>query len=239
MPVVLSLVIPAYNESQRLPRFLASVREYFARGRWPSHEVIVVDDGSTDGLAAVLSEEAAHNPSLRVLTHMLNRGKGAAVRTGMLAAKGGLLLFADADGATPIDQADRLAEAIAAGNDVAVGSRYVEDQSVCRRRTPLRGLAGRVFAWLARRTLGVPVRDPQCGFKMFTAAAAKDLFSSATENGYLFDLEILQLAKRRGLRIAEVAVEWRAMPGGHLHLAREIWRVPRDLYRLRRRLKKA
>lgn len=235
--VSLSLILPAYNEAKRLPPYLASIRSYLARRYGDRCEVIVVDDGSTDGLIPLLEREAADWPQLRWLRHPENEGKGAAVRTGVLAARGEIVLFADADGATPIDEECRLAAAIQAGADLAIGSRLLEAEGARRSRNWLRGLAGRVFATLARRLLGLSVRDTQCGFKMFRADAARQLFSLAREPRYLFDLEILALASRLGLRCVEVPINWREVPGGHFRLGRELPRVLRDLWRLRRRLR--
>jgi len=240
MNTTLSVIIPAYNEAQRLPPYLASVRQYLD-GHYPGgYEAIVVDDGSGDGLPGVLSALRVDWPELAVMRHPANRGKGAAVRTGMLAARGERLLFVDADGATPIDQEARLSQAIAAGADVAVGSRLVAATGtlgvVTRRRTLLRGLTGRLFAGLARWWLGISVRDTQCGFKMFRGEAGRRLFSLSRETGYLFDLELLVLAGRLGYRVAEVPVNWADVPGGHLSLRRELCRTLFGLCRLRRRL---
>lgn len=236
MKTTLSVIIPAYNEARRLPPYLASVREYLDAHYPGGYEAIVVDDGSRDGLPDVLSALTADWPELAVIRHPVNRGKGAAVRTGMLAARGQRLLFADADGATPIDQEAGLAEAIAAGADVAVGSRLVAAPGVTRRRTPLRGLTGRLFARLARWWLGISIRDTQCGFKMFRGEAGRKLFSLTRETGYLFDLELLLLAGRLGYHVAEVPVNWTDVPGGHLSLTRELAKIVFGLWRLRRRL---
>ena len=240
MKITLSLIVPAYNEARRLPPYLASVREYFDAHYPDGYEVIVVDDGSGDGLPDVLSALAAAWPELVVMRHPANRGKGAAVRTGMLAARGELLLFADADGATPIDQEAKLSEAIAAGADVAVGSRLVAASGtlgvVTRRRTWVRGLTGRLFARLARWLLGISIRDTQCGFKVFRGEAGRKLFSLSRETGYLFDLELLVLADRLRYRVAEVPVNWADVPGGHLRLTSELGRILLGLWRLRRRL---
>lgn len=236
MDVKLSVVIPSYNEALRLPPFLAAVHEYLETQYRQSYEVIVVDDGSADGLADDLQRRAADWPNLIVLRHPTNRGKGAAVRTGMLAARGCRLLFADADGAGPIDQEARLSEAIGRGADVAVGSRLAGDANATRQRTWLRGLLGWVFAGFARRWLRIPVRDTQCGFKMFRREAAKQLFSRSCEPGYLFDLELLVLARQLGYHIEEVPIDWKDVPGGHLSPLRELGRILLGLWRLRRRL---
>jgi len=187
----LSVILPAYNEAQRLPPYLATVKEYVETGRGGAYEVIVVDDGSDDGLDKVVKAWQADWPALRLIAHSVNRGKGAAVRTGMLAARGKRLLFADADGATPIAEEGKLRAALEAGADLAVGSRLLAAAGIRRRRTLARSLAGRLFAALARWWLGVSVRDPQCGFKMFRRDAARELFHRSCEPGYLFDLELM------------------------------------------------
>ncbi len=236
--IALSLVLPAYNEAGRLPPYLAAVREHFDRRYGEGYEVIVVDDGSGDGLVPLLARSAADWPQLRWLRHPHNQGKGAAVRTGILAAEGQLVMFADADGATPIEEERRLAEAIDGGAALAIGSRLVAAEGVARSRSPLRGLAGRLFAAVARRLVGLAVRDTQCGFKMFRRDVGRHLFSLARENGYLFDLEVLALAERFGYKVAELPIRWSEVPGGHLSLARELPRIAVDLCRLRRRLRR-
>lgn len=235
MNTAISVVIPAYNEALRLPGFLKSVRGHLERCWAECHEVIVVDDGSSDGLPDVLAALAADWSRLAVIEHPVNRGKGAAVRTGMLAAEGELLLFADADGATPIDQEALLAEAIRRGADVAVGSRLVAGADVRRRRAWHRAVIGRLFALVARWWLRVGVRDTQCGFKMFRREAGRRLFAMGRESGYLFDLELLVLADRLGYRIVEVPVNWTEVPGGHLSMLRNLGGILLGLWRLRRR----
>jgi dolichyl-phosphate beta-glucosyltransferase len=235
--IVLSLVIPAYNEVRRLPPYLASVRTHLDARYGGDYEVIVVDDGSDDGLGDFLVRRTVDWPQLRWLRHLHNQGKGAAVRTGVLASRGSLVLFADADGATPIDQQRRLAEAIDEGADLAVGSRLVAAPDVKRSRSRARGLAGRLFAAAARWLLGIPVRDTQCGFKMFRGEVARRIFSLVREPRYLFDLEVLALASRLRCRIAEVPICWQEMPGGHLSLVRDLPRILFDLWRLHYRLR--
>jgi len=237
MTIALSLVIPAYNEVSRLPRFLADVRQYLDDRHPEAYEVIIVDDGSRDGTGAMLEATARQWPRLVLLTHAVNQGKGAAIRTGMRAAKGDLLLFADADGATPIAEAGKLEDAIRQGADVAIGSRLVDAAGLTRRRTWLRRLAGRSFAALARWWLSIPQRDTQCGFKMFRRDAGKQLFSLGRESRYLLDLETLALAHHLSYRVAEVPVNWSEIPGSHLSLARESLRLLTGLVRIRRRLR--
>jgi dolichyl-phosphate beta-glucosyltransferase len=235
--IAFSLVLPAFNEAARLPPYLASIRPYLDAQYGDRYEVLVVDDGSQDRLCEVLQPVSAGWPQLQVLRSPENRGKGAAVRMGVLASRGSLLLFADADGAAPIAEHRRLEAAIRAGADVAVGSRLLPAADVRRRRNRFRGLAGKAFAAVARRLLGLSVRDPQCGFKIFRGEAGRRLFSLTGESRYLFDLELLALAQRLGYRVVEVPINWQDIPGGHVRLFRELPGIVAGLWRLRRKLR--
>jgi len=237
--LLLSVVLPAYNERHRIGGFLESIRLYLDAQYPAAYEVLVVDDGSTDGMAGLVENVAAGWPRLRLIRHEVNQGKGAAVRTGMLAAAGQRVLFADADGAAPIDQEARLTEAILQGADIAVGSRLLPTHGEEVHRRKSRGLFGRMFAALARRLLRLPVQDTQCGFKMFRLEAARNLFPDVRQSGYLFDLEVLGLAVRRGYKIVEVPIRWADTPGGHFHPIRQLPRILYDLWRLWRRLRRA
>jgi dolichyl-phosphate beta-glucosyltransferase len=235
MGVRLSLVIPAYNEVSRLPLYLAAIRGYLGAEGAPTCEVIVVDDGSSDGLSGILGQLATDWPQLCLVRHDRNRGKGAAVRTGMLAAAGDWLLFADADGATPIEEEGKLRWALERGADIAVGSRVLGGAASLAARVWHRRLCGRVFAWAVRGLLGLPVRDPQCGFKMFRREVGLRLFGPCRDEGYLFDLEILAGACDLGYRITEIPVRWAEVPGSKVRLMRDGWRMVRGLWCLRRR----
>lgn len=216
----LSLVLPAYNESRRLPPYLASIRGYLDGKYGSGYEVIVVDDGSTDDLHAAVKARMGDWPQLRYLRHPRNLGKGAAVRSAVLASCGDMVLFADADGAAPIGEEGRLAAAIDAGADIAVGSRLLPDPEKRRTRPWNRRLAGRLFAALAGRLLRLKVADTQCGFKMFRGDVARRLFGLVRESGFLFDVEVLLLAQRMGCRCAEVGIDWNEQRGGHFRLIR-------------------
>ncbi|MGO9114868.1 MAG: dolichyl-phosphate beta-glucosyltransferase [Thermoguttaceae bacterium] len=233
--IALSLILPALDEAQRLPSYLQSVRVYLEESFRQPYEVLVVDDGSRDETAAVVQRFAGQWPQLRLLRHAQNAGKGSAVRTGVLAAAGELLLFADADGAAPIEEHARLAAAIAQGADVAIGSRLIADPAIRRSRDWYRGLTGKFFALAARRLLRISVLDTQCGFKMFRAPAGRRLFAALTETRYLFDLELLMLAQRFELRVVEVPIQWQEVPGGHLNPLRELPQIVAGLWRLWRR----
>jgi dolichyl-phosphate beta-glucosyltransferase len=201
----LSVVIPSFNEAGRLPATLARIREHLAaRGR--PHEIVVVDDGSTDATAEVAR---AAGGVVRVLRHQPNRGKGYATRRGMLAATGETRLMTDADLSTPIEDLASLEAALARGYDVAIGSRAVAGARIEVRQPAYREAMGRLFNLLVQALLLPGLSDTQCGFKLFTAEAAEAAFSVCRLDGFSFDVEALYAARRRGLRIAEVPVVWR------------------------------
>jgi dolichyl-phosphate beta-glucosyltransferase len=230
VPPSLSVVIPAFNEESRLGPTLERVRAHLA-ARGGELEIIVVDDGSTDGTAAVA--RAAGAPG-RVIELGRNRGKGAAVRAGMLAATGARILFSDADLATPIDELAKLEGHLDAGYDIAIASRALAQSDIRVRQHPIRELMGRTFNVVVRSLLLGGIRDTQCGFKLFTAAAAHDLFGRATLDGFAFDVEILHLARNR-YRIAEVPVVWRHVEESKVSPGTDAARMFLDLVRLRLR----
>ena len=206
MTPALSVVIPAYNEEQRLPASLARIRG-FLEARAQSFEIVVADDGSRDATAAVA--EAEGGPCLRVLRGERNRGKGHAVRRGMLEARGGRRLMTDADLSTPIDELPSLEARLDQGFDVAIGSRAIVGARIEVRQSAFRETAGRAFNVLVRLLLLPGIRDTQCGFKLFTAAAAQAAFAPVRLAGFSFDVEAIYIARRQGLRVAEVPVLWR------------------------------
>ena len=202
----LSVVIPAYNEERRLPGTLKSVIEYL-RPRGTPFEVLVVDDGSTDATAAAV--EAFGDPAVHLLRSPQNRGKGHAVRTGMLKATGARRLMTDADLSTPMTDLGALEEALGRGFDIAIGSRALPGSKVEVRQGAFREGMGRVFNVGVRLLLLGVLCDTQCGFKLFTAEAAQVAFGTSRLDGFSFDVEALVVARQRGLRITEVPVTWR------------------------------
>ena len=203
---MLSVVIPAFNEAGRLPKTLARLREWLA-GSHPRYEILVVDDGSTDGTAEAARE--AGGETLVLLRHEPNRGKGYAVRRGMLAAKGERRLMTDADLSTPIEELPRLMDELDRGAQVAIGSRAVAGALIEVHQSAFREAMGRVFNRLVQMLLLPGLQDTQCGFKLFTALAAEQAFGASRLDGFSFDVEALYIARRRGLHIEEVPVVWR------------------------------
>lgn len=228
----LSIIIPAYNEEARLPKTLERIRDYLL-GRSCSAEVIVVDDGSTDGTAKVVEKAQSSFPELRLLSNDSNRGKGFSVRHGMLKARGDVALFTDADLSAPIEEADKLLAAICNEKyDAAIGSRASRNlievqQSVLRR------VAGRIFNLLVRLGTGVAFGDTQCGFKAFRLEAARILFEQQRVTGFGFDPEILFLAHYHGLEVAEVPIRWSHMAGTKVHVLKDSLRMFSDLAKIR------
>jgi dolichyl-phosphate beta-glucosyltransferase len=230
-----SVIIPAYNEANRLPRFLDSVVAYL-EARDEPYEVIVVDDGSTDGTSAVV--QARRHETVKLLRRERNTGKGGAVRAGMLWAMGAYRLFADADGATPIEELKRLEPALVGGADVVIGSRVLRDPGVSVKARPHRVAFGRVFNWFVAQAGLEGVTDSQCGFKAFTALAAGHLFEALTTPGLAFDVEVLLRARAAGYRIVEVPVNWADQPGSKVGVFRHgpgmLWQIARARRRVRR-----
>lgn len=231
----LSIIIPAYNEEKRLPRALAQIRDYFARVRPGAGEIeiIVVDDGSTDGTVRLVEEWAPQEPFLRLVRNGENRGKGYSVRHGMLEARGRVALFTDTDLSSPIEESAKLLAAIAAGNDVAIGSRALDRSLIDIHQSPYRELAGIIFNGFVRLFTGLPFHDTQCGFKAFVREPSRIVFEQQRIQGFGFDPEVLFLAKRHGLRAAEVPVRWSHDTATKVHVVRDSLRMFGDLVYLR------
>ncbi|HEY1558967.1 MAG TPA: dolichyl-phosphate beta-glucosyltransferase [Kofleriaceae bacterium] len=234
----LSIVVPAYNEEHRiLPTLEALSRFLLAH---PSrHEIVVVDDGSTDNTTGVVALAMSRIPNLRLVRQTPNRGKGAAVRRGMLEARGQLRVMCDADGSMPPEQLPRLlAPIVGCRAQISIGSRYAEGAKTDARQPWYRVLWSRLANRVIQRSLVPGVRDTQCGFKAFTAETARDLFSLGRIDGWAFDLEILALARRRGYSIAEVGVEWRDDRRSRVNPLKDMWKVVREALTIRKNLRR-
>jgi dolichyl-phosphate beta-glucosyltransferase len=206
----LSIIIPAYNEDKRLGRTLTRIRDYFATQHpgFDHPEIIVVDDGSTDGTVSVAQAWEKQMPELRLVRNDRNRGKGYSVRHGMLEARGTIALFTDADLSSPIEESQKLLAALDAGNDVAIGSRALDRSLIAVRQSRLREIAGMIFNGFVWLFTGLPFSDTQCGFKAFVRERARIVFEQQRIERFGFDPEILYLAKRHGLSTVEVPVRW-------------------------------
>ena len=229
---VYSIIIPAYNESGRLRPTLDQVLSYGQERGWDL-EILVVDDGSRDNTTGIVREYGGRYPRVALLENPENHGKGFSVRAGMLHARGDVCLFTDADLSSPMTEAPKLFEAIAAGADIAIGSRWLRAE-LQREKQPLyRQLLGRIFNLLLRTMLGLNFADTQCGFKAFRRDAAQRLFPLQKIERWGFDPEILFLARKLGMRVAEVPVVWAHSEGTRLHPFRAGLRMFGDVVRIR------
>jgi dolichyl-phosphate beta-glucosyltransferase len=226
----LSVIVPAYNEERRLPATLEKLRAYLSRQPF-SHDVWVVDNGSTDRTADLVRSFAQRYPALRLVQSSV-RGKGVAVRTGMLAAQGQYRFLCDADLSMPVEEFELFYPPRLIGADVAIGSREAEGSR--RFGEPgYRHLTGRVFSLAVKLLVMRGFEDTQCGFKCFRAAAAEDLFSRQRFDGWSFDVEVLYLARRRGFSIREIPVSWHYQPDSRIRLMGDSLRMFTDLIRIR------
>ncbi len=236
-----SLVIPAYNEYRRLPSTLMEIIDYLdsriSNGSLTSYEIIVVDDGSKDGTADLVRKFEKIRPQVKLIQLPRNYGKGHAVRLGVLNAHGERVLFADADGATPIAELERLSKALDEGADVAFGSRALLSKETRVTTSWMRKYPGRIFNLLMNVLVLPGIADSQCGFKLFTAKSARFLFERQQCDGWTFDVELLYLARRAGLCAKEVSVNWTNVAGSKVNLLTDSLRMLKDLFifRLRHR----
>jgi dolichyl-phosphate beta-glucosyltransferase len=231
---VISFVIPAYNERDRIPETLGRVREYFdAAGE--EYEVIVADDGSRDGTVAFVESVVDHWPQLSVVALRRNQGKGAAVRAGMLRARGEQRAFSDADLSTPIEELARLRERLHGNCTVAIASRALPGSIIGVHQPGRREMMGRTYNRLVQLLVLPGLHDTQCGFKVFTAEAAVACFEPLRTSGFGFDAEALLRARRQGWEIAEVAVRWDHRDDSRVSAFRDSGMVLLDLIRLRLR----
>jgi glycosyltransferase involved in cell wall biosynthesis len=215
----LSIIIPSYNEEKRLPETLRQIASYLGASKNEA-EVIVVDDGSSDGTAEVAQSFAGQVPGLRVLSNGVNRGKGFSVRRGMREARGRIVLFTDADLSAPIAEADKLLGALATA-DVAIGSRSLDRSLIEVHESAFREFAGIVFNKIVRVLLRLPFVDTQCGFKAFVRERCQIIFLQQRIERFGFDPELLYLARHHGLRTVEIPVRWSHSPNTRVNMLRD------------------
>jgi dolichyl-phosphate beta-glucosyltransferase len=236
--VDLSIVVPAYNEELRLPPTLSRLHAFLEQQPL-RYEIVVVDDGSKDNTIGVTEALAATIPNLRIVKQTPNRGKGAAVRRGMLEARGQIRVMCDADGSMPPAELPKLlAPIIACKAEIAIGSRYAAGAKTDIKQPFYRVLWSRLCNRVIQRSLVPGVRDTQCGFKAFTAEVARDLFRYGRIDGWAFDLEILALARRRGYSIAEIGVEWTDDGRSRVNPLKDMWKVISEALTIRKNLRR-
>ncbi|HEX3248286.1 MAG TPA: dolichyl-phosphate beta-glucosyltransferase [Pyrinomonadaceae bacterium] len=236
----LSVVIPAYNEAARLGKTLRAVVDYLRQNE-PDAEVIVVDDGSADDTAELARQSFAEAGTLRtsVISYKSNLGKGRAVRLGLLAARGDVVLFSDADLSTPISEAPKLVEPIVSGAyDVTFGSRALDRQLIGVHQSWRREQGGRIFNLAVRLATGLPFWDTQCGFKAFRMSICRPLVEAATIDRFGFDVELLYLAFRAGLRLKEVPVRWDHNEGSKVTLFSDSFKMLNEVGLIRQQARR-
>ncbi|HSH38148.1 MAG TPA: dolichyl-phosphate beta-glucosyltransferase [Chthoniobacterales bacterium] len=232
-----SLIIPAFNEGHRIGDTLVQASSYLSAAS-PGSEIIVVDDGSSDDTAGVVRGvfESARELETRLIQHSPNRGKGAAVRDGLRAAARPIALFSDADLSTPIDEASKLIEPISVGQvDVAFGSRALDRRLIGTRQSWGREQGGRVFNLLVRVSTGLPFWDTQCGFKAFRLDTFRPVLAKAHSEGFGFDVELLYLAHKAGLRMREIPVRWNHHEGSKVHFIHDSLHMLQEVVAMRLR----
>lgn len=230
----ISIVIPAFNEENRLPSTLNAVLAYLAARSWALTEVLVVDDGSTDGTARVADEFHRQRPEIRLLQNPGNRGKGYSVRHGMLEASGDWILFTDADLSAPIEELDKLFSAARERSAaVVIGSRALDRSLIEVHQSLLRETAGRLFNLFVQALTGLRFWDTQCGFKLFERQAAREIFRRQQLERFGFDAEVLFIAKSLGFRVVEVPVRWSHSEGTKVSMLSDSLNMFLDLVRIR------
>jgi dolichyl-phosphate beta-glucosyltransferase len=227
---LLSLVIPAHNEEHRLPKALEMLAGFLDAQAYQA-EILVVENGSTDQTLAVARSYQDRMPYLRILQESA-RGKGLAVRRGMLEAHGDYRMFCDVDFSMPVDEINRFIPPVLTGLDIAIASREAKG-AVRYEEPPYRHLVGRVFNTMVRWLALPGLQDTQCGFKCFRGEVAQAVFSRQTMTGWSFDVEVLFIARRLGYRIVEVPIPWIYNPESRIHLAQDSYRMAIDLFTIR------
>jgi dolichyl-phosphate beta-glucosyltransferase len=219
----LTVVIPSFNESRRISSTIHTLKRYLEQHAIP-HELLIVDDGSTDETLSLAQSAAREWQDIVVLSVATNHGKGFAVREGMLRATRDVVLFTDADLSTPVEEIEPILRQIKAGFDVVIGSRKTQGSKVIVRQPRFREWLGSGYSWLANHVTGAGVTDFTCGFKAFRLKAAQDIFTRQRLNSWSFDAEVLFLARKRGFRLSEIPVQWRNDAESKVRVIRDVFR---------------
>ncbi len=229
----LSVVIPAYNEQDRLPSTLKEAVAWLQENVEGGWEIVVVDDGSRDETCARVKAMMPEIPELRLLEQPHNRGKGAAVKRGMLEAKGEVRLFMDADHSTHVKEVEKVFAAMDAGAEVVIASRQHPESDISVHQSWLREHMGKSFNLIIRTLLGIDIKDTQCGFKAFSARAAESIFPQQMVDGFSFDVELLYLAARAGIGFVEIPVQWINEPNSKVRILLDPMKMFADIVRIR------
>lgn len=228
----LSVVIPAYNEERRIADTLKRVSTYLVESIG-QYEIIVVDDGSTDNTASVVKALSRELGKITLIHYPLNTGKGHAVRTGVLASRGNLLLTCDADLSTPIEEYEKLERFIGDEVDVAIGSRGLRDSDIVVRQPWYRERMGKMFNVIVRVLVIGGIKDTQCGFKLFKGDIARSLFKRSMITGFAFDAEVLFLARKNGYQVKEIPIRWLNSPNSKVKIIRDPFKMILELFQIR------
>lgn len=230
--VFLSIIVPAYNEQDRIVPSLERIESYLKTLAKP-FEIIVVDDGSSDDTLNIVNGIAASSPAMRIVTYKPNHGKGYAVRQGVAASKGKYVAFSDADLSAPIEEIEKLFKAVVSGTDVAIGSRAAKGAVIPKHQPLYRELGGKALNLMIRALAVRGIHDTQCGFKLFRGDVAREIFAKCFLDGWGFDVEVLYLACRSGYKVTEVPVKWSHSEGSKIHPFSAALKVMEDLMRMR------
>jgi glycosyltransferase involved in cell wall biosynthesis len=238
MPAPLSIVVPAYNEAERIGKSLCLIVDYLKRTS-PSSELIVVDDGSQDETVAIARQTLQHTQGVqaKVITYQPNRGKGYSVRTGLLASQGRVAVFSDADLSTPITEIPKLVQPIEEGEyDLTFGSRAIDRSLIGVHQPWRREQGGRIFNLVVRLSTALPFWDTQCGFKAFRMSTCRPILEAATIDRFGFDVELIYVARLAGLRLKEIPVRWDHNPGSKVAVWRDSFSMLNEVKNIRKQV---